>query len=84
VRISGWVQGVGFRYHAAGRARSLGVAGWIRNELDGTVAARFEGPRDRVESMVDWCRRGPGGARIDAVEVEWGEPSGAAGFEIRW
>ena len=82
VRIAGWVQGVGFRYYAAQRARSLGIAGWIRNERDGTVAAAFEGPRDRVESMVEWCRRGPGHARVDAIDVVWGDPEGALGFMV--
>jgi acylphosphatase len=84
VRITGAVQGIGFRYLAQRRARALGVSGWIRNERDGAVAAAFEGPRDQVESMVDWCRRGPAGARIDEVELVWQQPSGASDFEIRW
>ena len=84
MRIEGRVQGVGFRYLARDRARSLGVDGWVRNERDGTVAAELEGPRELVESMLDWCRRGPSGASIDDVAVVWHEPSGASGFEIRW
>jgi acylphosphatase len=78
------VQGVGFRYLAAQRARSLGVAGWVRNERDGSVTAAFEGPRDLVESMLDWCRRGPSGAHVDNVLVRWQHPTGASAFEIRW
>jgi len=82
-RVAGSVQGVGFRYLAAKRARSLGLAGWIRNELDGSVSAAFEGPRERVQSMLDWCRRGPSGATVSNLQVSWEEPTGAAKFEIR-
>jgi acylphosphatase len=81
--VRGSVQGVGFRYETRARASSLGVAGWVRNEPDGTLAAVFEGPRERVESMVEWCRRGPRGARVDDVEVRWEEPEGLDGFRVR-
>ena len=66
-----------------GALRSLGIAGWVRNERDGSVAAVFEGERERVESIVDWCRRGPAGARVDEVEVRWEEPAGEHGFLVR-
>ncbi|HSX22936.1 MAG TPA: acylphosphatase [Gaiellaceae bacterium] len=69
VRISGHVQGVGFRWGVGSRARSLGLGGSVRNLPDGTVEAFLEGPRDRVESVVDWCRHGPSGAKVDAIEV---------------
>lgn len=82
VRISGSVQGVGFRYEARDRARSLGVGGFIRNLPDGTVEAAFEGEEERVESMIDWCRRGPGGARVEDVRVEWEDAHGEMGFWI--
>lgn len=42
----------------------------------------LEGPRDRVESMVDWCRRGPPGARVDGVRVEWEQPAGETAFRV--
>jgi len=83
VRVTGLVQGVFFRAEMRARAASLGVAGWARNEPDGSVAAVFEGPRERVESMVEWCRRGPGGARVEAVDVTWEEPEGLDGFRVR-
>ena len=59
VVVRGAVQGVFFRVEARDRARSLGVAGWVRNTADGSVEAVLEGEDERVESMVDWCRRGP-------------------------
>jgi acylphosphatase len=80
VTISGGVQGVGFRYATLERARSRGVAGWVRNNLDGTVEAVFEGAPDAVEALVAWCRRGPAGARVDDVRVELEAPSGERGF----
>jgi acylphosphatase len=83
VTISGRVQGVGFRYSTRQRARSLDVAGWVRNNADGTVEAVFEGEPERVDALVAWCRRGPGGARVDDVSVEVEAPSGESGFLAR-
>ena len=83
VRVRGRVQGVGFRYAAVSRARSLDVAGWVRNTSDGSVEAAFEGDDERVESMVAWCRRGPAGADVERVEVEWEEPRSEHGFRVR-
>ena len=77
------MQGVGFRYEARGRARSRGVAGFVRNLPDGSVEAAFEGGDDAVESMVDWCRHGPRGARVDDLEVSWEQPTGEQGFAVR-
>jgi len=82
VRVHGRVQGVGFRQHTVARARSLDLAGWVANLDDGTVEAVFEGPRDRVESMVEWCRRGPAGAHVVRMDETVEPAEGAAGFEI--
>ncbi|TML14440.1 MAG: acylphosphatase [Actinobacteria bacterium] len=83
VVVHGAVQGVFFRVEARDRASSLGIGGWVQNMSDGSVEAVFEGDDDRVESMVDWCRRGPRGARVDDVDVTWDEPQGENGFSIR-
>ena len=83
VIVLGSVQGVFFRVEARDRARSLGLAGWVRNVPDGTVEAVFEGEDESVESMVEWCRGGPGGARVEQVDVDWREPEGDQGFSIR-
>jgi acylphosphatase len=82
VRVRGRVQGVFFRAEAHARAESLGVAGWIRNAADGSVEAVFEGDDEQVESMVEWCRRGPSGARVDEIEVVGEEPVGETGFRV--
>ena len=83
VVVHGAVQGVFFRVEARDRARSLGIAGWVRNTADGSVEAVFEGEDERVESMVSWCSHGPRGARVDEVDVTWVEPRGEDGFSIR-
>jgi acylphosphatase len=77
------VQGVGFRYQARSRAQSLGLDGFVRNLPDGSVEAAFEGDEQRVESMIEWCRRGPAGARVEDVETVWEEPTGEPGFAVR-
>jgi acylphosphatase len=81
--VTGAVQGVFFRADARDRARSLGLAGWVRNRPDGSVEAVFEGDAERVESMVEWCRRGPRGAQVEDVEVEWRDPQGEPEFSVR-
>ncbi|MGZ4354425.1 MAG: acylphosphatase [Gaiellaceae bacterium] len=83
MRVSGRVQGVGFRFATQARAASLGLGGSVRNLADGSVEAVFEGPQDRVESMLDWCRRGPSGAWVEDVEVTWEQPAGERGFDAR-
>jgi acylphosphatase len=80
--VRGRVQGVFFRAEARARAESLGVSGWVRNASDGTVEAVFEGDPERVDSMVEWCRRGPSGALVDEVEVTEEEPQAERGFRV--
>ena len=82
VRISGRVQGVGFRYSAIERAQSLRVGGWVANRPDGTVEAVFEGEPEAVESMVRWCDEGPRGAVVERVEAADEDPQGLTEFRI--
>jgi acylphosphatase len=82
IRVAGVVQGVYFRAETRDRARSLGLAGWVRNAADGSVEAVFEGEEERVGSMLEWCRRGPPGALVESVAVEWEEPAGERGFRV--
>lgn len=69
VYVSGRVQGVFFRTETQDEATRQGVDGWVRNLSDGRVEAVFEGEKDRVERLVEFCRRGPPGARVTGVEV---------------
>ena len=74
--IHGMVQGVFFRANTRAEGQRLGLAGLAINRPDGTVEAVAEGPRDRLEEFVAWCQRGPEMARVDRVEVSWGEATG--------
>jgi acylphosphatase len=71
-----------FRAETRDRATSLGLAGWVRNNPDGTVEAVFEGDQERVESLVEWCRRGPPHAHVEDVDVSWEAPQGDDGFAV--
>jgi acylphosphatase len=82
VTVSGRVQGVFYRASCARLARERGLAGSVRNRPDGRVEAVFEGADDVVDQMVDWCRRGPDHARVDAVEIADEQPVGEAGFRV--
>ena len=85
IRVYGLVQGVGFRAWVVRRATSMGIDGYVRNEADGTVLVEAEGEREALERLVEQCRRGPPAARVERVEVEWGESIGEfRGFEVRW
>lgn len=75
-RITGRVQGVGFRNFTQMRARRLGVTGWVRNERDGSVRLEAEGPRDALQSLVDAVGDGPRLARVDDVDVDWSDADG--------
>ena len=70
LRIRGRVQGVGFRYWAVGRARALGLRGWVRNRADGSVEAVAMGPQEAIHAFIAACRTGPRGARVDSLDVE--------------
>jgi acylphosphatase len=83
VVVHGFVQGVFFRDTVRRRAGERGVAGWVRNTPEGTVEAVFEGEAAAVERLVDLCREGPRGARVDRVDVAEEEPEGVSGFRIR-
>ena len=83
VIVHGRVQGVVFRDSCRGEARRLGVAGWVRNLEDGTVAAVFEGGPDAVAAMVEWVHAGPEQARVTEVEVLVEDPAGLSDFRVR-
>ncbi|HET9422396.1 MAG TPA: acylphosphatase [Nocardioides sp.] len=83
VVITGRVQGVFFRARAHEQADRLGVAGWVANEPDGSVAGHFEGAAADVDALVDWCRSGPEYARVDDVRVSAAEAEGSRGFDVR-
>jgi acylphosphatase len=82
---SGRVQGVFFRSETQHEARRRNVDGWVRNLPDGRVEAVFEGERNDVERLVEFSRRGPSGAKVARVEVQWERYTGEfRGFRMRY
>ena len=72
LKINGRVQGVYFRASTVAQAQHLGVTGWVANSPDCSVEVAAEGARARIEELIEWCRRGPSGAKVTNVEVRWG------------
>lgn len=85
LRITGRVQGVGYRWSMAQQAQALGITDWVRNRRDGSVEALATGPAEAVQALIEWAQRGPAMARVEGVAVQ--EALGAAevldGFEQR-
>jgi len=69
LRISGRVQGVGFRFSRHREAVARGLAGWVRNCRDGTVEAVLQGEAAAVDAVLAWARRGPPAARVDRLDI---------------
>ena len=85
VFISGKVQGVFFRSMTMRQAGKHSVSGWVRNLPDEGVEAVFEGERENVEKLLEFCKRGPPGAKVARTDVKWETYSGEfRGFEIRY
>jgi len=81
--IAGRVQGVWFRDSAQRNAKSLGVAGWVRNRLDGTVEVWAEGSLEAVEALLDYCRKGPPRAFVEHLSIDEVAPAGLEHFDVR-
>lgn len=84
-RITGRVQGVGFRNFTQRRARRFGVDGWVRNEPDGSVRLEAEGTRSDLKDLVNAVRSGPRMARVENVKVDWTDAEDEFnGFRVRY
>ena len=73
-KIHGIVQHVGFRNFVRNNAGKLGITGWVKNNLDGTVEALFEGEDNLISEIIEKCKKGPFLALVDKVEVREEEP----------
>ena len=80
LRISGNVQGVGYRMWATRTAANLGLRGWVRNRLDGTVEVQATGAPDAVGALIEACRQGPRAARVATVSVSESADDGSCDF----
>jgi len=83
--VIGRVQGVGFRYSAIREARRLAINGTVSNLPDGSVEVMAEGDADRLARFASWLRRGPPGAHVRDLQIEWIPFSGRyADFEVEF
>lgn len=81
--VNGLVQGVFFRASARREANRLGLFGMARNLPDGGVRIDAEGEEGSLVQLADWCRRGPRGARVEGVQIEWaGDLVGWSEFKV--
>jgi len=84
VIFKGRVQGVFFRSNTQWKARELGIKGWVRNMWDGSVEAIFEGDKEKIEEVVEWCRNEQPYAKVTEVALNWQEYKGEfKDFEVR-
>ena len=83
LRLFGRVQGVFFRQWSIDQARSLGVAGWVRNRSDGSLEAHLEGEEEAVSQLTARMRRGPSQARVDDVMIDEAQPEDLKDFSVR-
>jgi acylphosphatase len=83
VRVHGLVQGVNYRQAARREAERLGIAGFARNESDGSVTVEAEGEAGTLDQFTEWCRHGPAPARVDRIDVSEGPLVGYEGFTRR-
>lgn len=84
ILIYGKVQGVAFRYHIKELASTLGVNGWVRNRVDGSVEAFFQGEIHLVNQLIDWCHKGPDEALVEKIDISQSTTeSNVSGFVVR-
>lgn len=81
--VTGMVQGVGYRYFAVNEARRCGVAGWVRNCLDGSVEVEAQGEQSLVNAFVERLGHGPQWGHVDNVETTEIPLSDNEAFEFR-
>ena len=74
IHVTGFVQGVYYRYATKEKADELGITGTVKNMPDGSVLISCEGEEEDIRVLIEWCKHGPRGARVDNVDVRWEEP----------
>ncbi|OGI69708.1 hypothetical protein A3A09_03115 [Candidatus Nomurabacteria bacterium RIFCSPLOWO2_01_FULL_42_20] len=82
LKIYGQVQGVFFRQGVKDMALELGLAGFVRNEPDGSVYLEIEGEESALEKMAEFCRKGPPGAKVNSLDISEGAVQNFTGFNI--
>ena len=83
LHIHGRVQGVAFRWSTQRQAQALGLTGWVRNLVDGSVRVLAEGEADNLQRLWDWAQDGPDHARVEGVKATWSDAVGdQKSFEV--
>ncbi len=83
--VTGYVQGVSFRYYAREEARRLGLTGWIANSPDGSVRVVVEGSQKKLGEFSNFLLAGSPQAHVDHVQADWLDATGEfSGFSVRY
>lgn len=83
--VEGIVQGVFFRANTQRHAQKFGISGWVRNRFDGMVEIIAEGDKEKINSLIIWCHKGPPGAVVRDVNVNWEDYTGEfKDFSVRY
>lgn len=82
--IYGRVQGVGFRYAARQKARSLSLYGWVENRPDGSVRSVIQGSQEVCMKFIEWCRQGTGYSWVERVDVREMEAEKLSSFRVKY
>ncbi len=84
IRVSGVVQGVGYRYFTQRTAIKLALSGYVKNRYDGDVEMEVEGEKDLIEKFIETLKIGPPAAHVRDIQVQWKEKSSHEydGFQV--
>ncbi len=83
IRVKGRVQGVFFRASTKEMACTLGINGWVKNELNGDVSIHAEGSESAINKLIEWCHKGPEYSKVTQVSFDRVESQDFTSFEIR-
>ena len=84
LKISGIVQGMGYRYSSQAEAKKRGFTGYVKNNDDGGVELVAEGEEKDLKNFVQWCYNGVGSATVYDIKQNWSEATGEfSDFVIR-
>ena len=83
ILITGFVQGVNFRFDAKTKADALHLTGWVRNNDDGSLEMHIEGQPSALQQFEDWCRKGPPAAHVEDVQTKTVQEDYGKSFDIQ-
>jgi len=83
IRVTGRVQGVGFRWSAVKEAQNRNITGYVKNLPDGSVYIEAEGGKEQLNSFIEWCRKGPESSSVESVNADPLAPASYKYFRIK-